>query len=110
MRTVLRVLCWVVLASTAISVWTRAALLFVLGPQLTSVCLWTGAAGSLCAIISLAGMRKPARRQQGPPEPASVYARQNRIWVSQAAEEPHRQGHSQPRDAVQARRRRGPQP
>jgi len=60
-RIVLRLLCVTVLASAAITVWTRAALVFVLGPQLTSVCLWIAAGGSLCAVITLAWARKPGR-------------------------------------------------
>jgi hypothetical protein len=69
MRIVLRLLCCLVLASAAITVWTRAALVFVLGPQLTSVCLWIAAGGSLCAVITLAATRKPGRRQRPWPEP-----------------------------------------
>jgi len=69
-RIVLRMLCCVVIASAAITVWTRAALVFALGPQLTSVCLWIAAGGSLCAVITLAWTRKPGRRQRHrPPEP-----------------------------------------
>jgi hypothetical protein len=106
-RIVIRVLCWVVLASTAITVWTRAALVFDLGPQLTSVSLWIGAGGSLCAVITLAGTRKPGRRQHGQREPASGYAaRSNRASVSSATagQEPRRQGHNRPRRAIQGTR------
>src|SRR5438045_8265410 len=49
-RLVMRVLSCVVIVSAAITVWTRAALVFVLGPQLTSACLWIAAGGSLCAV------------------------------------------------------------
>ena len=60
----------VVIASAAVTVWTRAALVFVLGPQLTAVCLWIAAGGSLCAVITLALTRKPDRPQPyRPPEP-----------------------------------------
>ncbi|HTQ88295.1 MAG TPA: hypothetical protein VMK84_02255 [Streptosporangiaceae bacterium] len=71
MRIVLRLLSCVVIASATITVWTRAALVFALGPQLTSVCLWIAAGGSLCAVITLARTRKRNRRQPrrspGPP-------------------------------------------
>jgi hypothetical protein len=56
----MRVLSCVVLVSAAITVWTRAALVFALGPQLTSACLWIAAGGSLCAVLTLAGTRKQA--------------------------------------------------
>ena len=70
MRIVLRLLSCVVIASSVITVWTRAALVFALGPQLTSVCLWIAAGGSLCAVITLVRTRKPDRRQpHRPPEP-----------------------------------------
>ena len=45
-RIVLRLLCCVVIASAVITVWTSAALAFVLGPQLTSVCPLLAAAES----------------------------------------------------------------
>ena len=74
MRIVLRLLCGVVIASAAITVWTRAALITIFGPQLTSVCLWIAAGGSMCAVITLAWTRKPTRRQQHkPPEPPAGY-------------------------------------
>lgn len=70
MRIVIRLLSCVVIASAAVTVWTRAALVFVLGPQLTAVCLWIAAGGSLCAVITLALTRKPNRPQPHlPPEP-----------------------------------------
>jgi hypothetical protein len=62
-RIVIRLLSCVVIASAAVTVWTRAALVFVLGPPLTAVCLWIAAGGSLCAIITLAVTRKPDRAQ-----------------------------------------------
>ena len=66
----IRLLSCVVIASAAVTVWTRAALVFVLGPQLTGVCLWIAAGGSLCAVITLALTRKPNRPQPYlPPEP-----------------------------------------
>jgi len=69
-RIVIRLLSCVVIASAAVTVWTRAALVFVLGPQLTGVCLWIAAGGSLCAVITLALTRKPNRPQPYlPPEP-----------------------------------------
>jgi hypothetical protein len=69
-RIVLRLLCCVVLVSSAITVWTRTALVFALGPQLTAVCLWIAAGGSLCAVITLVLFRKPNRPQPyRPPEP-----------------------------------------
>lgn len=67
MRIVIRLLSCVVIASAAVTVWTRAALVFVLGPQLTAVCLWIAAGGSLCAVITLAHTRKPNRPQRYPP-------------------------------------------
>jgi hypothetical protein len=74
-RIVIRLLCCVVIASAAITVWTRAALVFALGPSLASVCLWIAAGGGLCAVITLTGTRKPIRRQQQlrPPEPPARY-------------------------------------
>ena len=69
-RIPLRLLSCVVIASAAVTVWTRAALVFALGPQLTSVCLWIAAGGSLCAVITLVRTRKRNRRQpHRPPEP-----------------------------------------
>jgi hypothetical protein len=69
-RILIRLLSCVVIASAAITVWTRAALVFVLGPQLTTVCLWIAAGGSLCAIVTLALTRKPRRFQPyQPPQP-----------------------------------------
>ena len=73
MRIALRLLCCLVIASAAITVWTRAALVFALGPQLTSVCLWIAAGGSLCAVLTLACTRKPKRRQQPRPDPYAGY-------------------------------------
>lgn len=70
MRILIRLLSWTVIASAAITVWTRAALVFVLGPALTAVCLWIAAGGSLCAVITLVWMRKPNRPEwYRPPEP-----------------------------------------
>ena len=62
MRILIRLLSCVVIVSSAITVWTRAALVFALGPQLTSACLWIAAGGSLCAVITLACTRKRNRR------------------------------------------------
>ena len=80
MRIVLRLVCVLVMASAAITVWTRTALVFVLGPQLTGVCVWIAAGGSLCAVITLAWTRNSARRRQHkPPElPAGYVARVGR--------------------------------
>lgn len=79
MRIVIRLLSCVVIASAAVTVWTRAALVFVLGPQLTAVCLWIAAGGSLCAVITLALTRKPNRPQPclppKPPPPAGAVRR-----------------------------------
>ena len=61
MRIVLRLLSCVVIASSAITVWTRTALVVVLGQQLTAVCLWIAAGGSLCAVITLVPTKKPDR-------------------------------------------------
>jgi hypothetical protein len=58
-RMLIRLLSCLVIASAAITIWTRAALVFVLGPELSTVCLWIAAGGSLCAVIALALMRTP---------------------------------------------------
>ena len=63
MRILIRLLSCVVIVSAAITVWTRAALVFALGPQLTSACLWIAAGGSVCAVITLACTGKRNRRQ-----------------------------------------------
>jgi len=69
-RIVIRLLSCVVIAGSAITVWTRAGLVFVLGPQLTAVCLWIAAGGSVCAVTALALTRKPNRPQPyRPPDP-----------------------------------------
>lgn len=74
MRIVLRLVCVLVIASAAITVWTRTALVFVLGPQLTGVCVWIAAGGSLCAVITLVWTRNSAgRRQHKPPELPAGY-------------------------------------
>jgi hypothetical protein len=75
MRILIRLLSCVVIVSAAITVWTRAALVFALGPQLTSACLWIAAGGSLCAVITLACTRKRSGRQRRMPlEPPAVPA------------------------------------
>jgi hypothetical protein len=71
-RIVIRLLSCVVIVSAAITVWTRTALVFALGPQLTSVCLWIAAVGSLCAVITLARPRKRNRRQPRRPRESSA--------------------------------------
>jgi len=74
-RIVIRLLSCVVLASSAVTVWTRAALVVVLGPQLTAVFLWIAAGGSVCAVIALALTRKPNRPQPyRPPDPPPARA------------------------------------
>jgi hypothetical protein len=70
----MRVLSCVVIISAAITVWTRAALVFALGAQLTRACLWIAAGGGLCAVLTLAGTRKQGRRQHRSPRPAAGYA------------------------------------
>ena len=77
MRIVIRLLSCLVIVSAAITVWTRAALVFALGPQLTSVCLWIAAGGSVCAVITLACTGKRNRRQPHRPlePPAGQAAR-----------------------------------
>lgn len=75
MRIVIRLLSFAVIVSAAVTLWTRAALAFVLGPQLTAVFLWIAAGGSLCAVITLALTRKPNRPQPyRPPEPLPASA------------------------------------
>jgi hypothetical protein len=69
MRILIRLLSCVVIVSAAITVWTRAALVFALGPRLASACLWIAAGGSLCAVITLACTRKRNRQQHRPLEP-----------------------------------------
>ena len=107
----MRVLSCVVIVSAAITVWTRAALVFVLGPQLTGACLWIAAGGSLCAVLTLAGASKQGRRQHRSPRPAARYAARGdrgRTSAARTAREPRRQGHNRARGGVpaaQARRR-----
>jgi membrane protein implicated in regulation of membrane protease activity len=100
-RIVLRLLCVAVIASAAITVWTRAALVFVLGPQLTAVCLWIAAGGSLCAVIALAWTMKPGRRQRHrPPEPPAGYVvrgDRDRAGAVMTGQETRRQAHNQAR-------------
>ena len=91
----MRVLSCVVIVSAAITVWTRAALVFALGPQLTSACLWIAAGGSLCAVLTLAGTRKPGRRQHRSPQSVGEYAARgdrDRTSMARTAREPRRQG------------------
>jgi hypothetical protein len=72
-RILIRLLSCVVIASSAVTVWTRATLVFVLGPQLTAVCLWIAAGGSVCAVITLALTRKPnGPGPYQPPQPPQV--------------------------------------
>jgi hypothetical protein len=74
-RLLIRLLSCLVIASAAITVWTRAALVFVLGSQLTAVCLWVAAGGSACAVITLGLIRKPSRPQPyQPPQPSPAGA------------------------------------
>jgi len=97
-RTVIRLLSCVVLASSAVTVWTRAALVFVLGPQLTAVFLWIAAGGSVCAVIALALTRKPNRpqpyRQPEPPSGGAVRRNHGRaeaaVMSGQQARPAHR--------------------
>ena len=78
MRIVIRLLSCLVIVSAAITVWTRAAVVFALGPQLATVCLWIAAGGSLCAVIALAGTRKRNRRHRHrPPQPPAGQAVRN---------------------------------
>jgi hypothetical protein len=74
-RIVIRLLSCVVISSAAVTVWTRAALVFALGPRLTAVCLGIAAGGSVCAVITLILIRKPDRPQPfRPPEPPTARA------------------------------------
>jgi hypothetical protein len=86
-RIVIRLLSCVVIASAAVTVWTRAALVFVLGSRLAAVCLWIAAGGSVCAVITLALTRKPSRPQPfRPPEPPPAGAvRRDHVRVGAAA-------------------------
>ena len=78
MRILIRLLSCVVIASSAVIVWTRAALIFTLGPQLTAVCLWIAAGGSVCAVTTLALTRKPIRsRTYQPLQPPPAGAMRN---------------------------------
>ena len=101
MRIVIRLLSCVVIASSAITLWTRAALVFVLGPSLTAVCLWIAAGGSLCAVITLALTRKPDRPQRyrpaEPPRAGAVRRDHNRATAAAMSGRPTRDAHSPPR-------------
>jgi hypothetical protein len=103
-RIVLRLLCCVVIASAAITMWTRTALVFALGPQLTSVCLWIAAGGSLCAVITLAWTRTPGRRQRHrPPEPPAgsvAGGDRDRQSAVRPRQEPRRRAQNQARRAT----------
>ena len=75
MRILIRLLSCVVIVSSAVTVWTRAALVFAFGPQLTNACLWIAAGGSVCAVITLAATGKRNRRQPHRPlEPSAGQA------------------------------------
>lgn len=93
MRLVIRLLSCLVIASAAITVWTRTALVFVLGSQMTAVCLWIAVGGSVCAIITLALIRKPNRPQPyQPPQPSRAgAARRGRaaVAVTNGQQSPH---------------------
>ena len=107
----MRTLSCVVIVSAAITVWTRAALVFALGPQLTRACLWIAAGGSLCAVLTLAGTSKQSRRQHRSPRPAAGYAARgdrDRTSAPRTAREPRQPRHNRARGGVpaaQARRR-----
>ena len=73
MRILIRLLSCVVIVSAAITVWTRAALAFAVGSQLTTACLVIAAAASLCAVITLARTR---RRNREPRRPVALSPRQ----------------------------------
>jgi hypothetical protein len=83
-RIVIRLLSCLVIASSAVTVWTRSALVFVLGPQLTAVCLWIAAVGSVCSVLALALFRKPRRpqpyRQPERPPAATFGDRDHAQW------------------------------
>jgi hypothetical protein len=100
-RIVIRLLSCVVIASSAITVWTRAALVFVLGPSLTAVCLWIAAGGSLCAVITLALTRKPDRpqpyRSAEPPRAGAVRRDHNRAGAPAISGQPTQNAHRLPR-------------
>jgi hypothetical protein len=99
-RIVIRLLSCVVIAGSAITVWTRAALVFALGPQLTAVCLWIAAGGSLCAVITLALTRKPHRpqpyRPAEPPPAGAVRRDHNRAGAAMSGQQT-RNAHRPPR-------------
>ena len=82
MRIVIRLLSCLVIVSAAVTVWTRAALVFALGPQLTSACLWIAAGGSVCAVITLACTgkrnRRPPHRPLAPPAGRAVRSARDR--------------------------------
>jgi hypothetical protein len=65
----MRVLSCVVIVSAAITVWTRAALVFALGPQLTSACLWIAGAAACARSSPLPGRgsRAGGRDHRGRP-------------------------------------------
>ncbi len=69
-----------VIASAAITVWTRAALGFVLGPKLTAVCVWIAVDGSVRAVIMLAPSRtRPSRSSLWGAR--SLHARELQRWA-----------------------------
>ena len=98
MRIVIRLLSCVVLASSAITVWARAAVAFVLGPQLTAVCLWIAAGGSVCAVTTLALTRKPntARSYQPPRQAPAAAMHRDRAAVAAMNDRQTRQAYRPP--------------
>ncbi len=59
MRIIIRFLSLVVIASAAVTVWTRAQLGYLFGARQAAVLMWIAAGGTLCAVITLARTRKP---------------------------------------------------
>ena len=98
MRIVIRLLSCVVLASSAITVWARAAVAFVLGPQLTAACLGIAAGGSVCAVITLALTRKPntPRSYQPPRQPPAGAMHRDRAAAAAMNDRHTRQADRQP--------------
>ena len=98
MRIVIRLLSCVVLASSAITVWARAAVAFVLGPQLTAACLGIAAGGSVCATTTLALTSKPNTppSYQPPPHPPAAVIRRDRAAAAAMTDRHTRQADRPP--------------
>jgi hypothetical protein len=57
-RVIIRLLSYLVIASAAVVVWTRGALVYVFGARQVTVFLWIAAGGTVCAVVTLVRTRK----------------------------------------------------